>query len=158
MPEHRDDELEASTRRWMVAGVVLMALFALAFPLYRLYEPSARASARGEQLVSIQALGKSVYLADCASCHGENGEGIDAPALNSKQFLDNVTEEQIASIVAHGVPGTEMSAWSVDDNGPLTSEQISAAAAYLVSLRPDAPDRPDWRTPEGGGEHEMDPA
>ena len=149
MPEHTDTEFETSTRRWMWAGVVLMVLFILAFPIYRLYEPGARAKAREQQLVDLRDEGRNVFLDNCASCHGSDGEGINAPALNSKQFLDNVVQNQIASIVAHGIPGSEMVAWSVDYNGPLTSEQIGAVSSYLDSLRPNAPDRPDWRSPVG---------
>ena len=146
MPEHVDPELEASTRRWMQAGVVLMVLFAVAFPLYRFYEPEARAAARDRQLADLQAEGQNVYLDSCSSCHGSDGEGVDAPALNSKQFLTDATHSQIASIAAHGIPGSEMPAWSVDYGGPLTSEQIDAAASYIESWKPNAPDRPDWRT------------
>lgn len=146
MPEHVDLDLEASTRRWMQAGVVLMILFAVAFPLYRVYEPEARATAREQQLADLVAEGQNVYLDGCSSCHGSEGEGVDAPALNSKQFLSNVTQDQIASIAAHGIPGSEMAAWSIDYGGPLTLEQIDAVASYIDSWRPDAPDRPDWRT------------
>jgi mono/diheme cytochrome c family protein len=149
MPEHEDPDLEKSTRQWMWAGVVLMALFIVAFPVYQLYEPGARAVAREQQLADLRAEGQNVYVNNCGSCHGPDGEGVDAPALNSKQFLDDVTEDQITSIVAHGIPGSGMVAWSVDYGGPLTSEQIDAVASYLDSWRPDAPDRPDWRTPEG---------
>lgn len=147
MPEHVDPELEASTVRWMQVGIVLMVLFAVAFPIYQLYEPEARATAREQQLADLQAEGQNVYQDACSSCHGSEGEGVDAPALNSKQFLSDVTHDQIASIAAHGIPGTEMSAWSYDYGGPLTSEQINAAATYIESWRPDAPDRPDWRIP-----------
>ncbi len=146
MAEHVDPELEASTRRWMQAGVVLMVLFAVAFPLYRFYEPEARAAARDRQLADLQAEGQNVYLDSCSSCHGSDGEGVDAPALNSKQFLTDATHSQIASIAAHGIPGSEMPAWSVDYGGPLTSEQIDAAASFIESWKPNAPDRPDWRT------------
>jgi mono/diheme cytochrome c family protein len=147
MAEHADPELEQSTRRWMTAGVVLMFLFVGAFPLYRLYEPEARAESRAQQLSDLKQEGLNVYLDNCASCHGPEGEGIDAPALNSKQFLFDATLEQIASIVGHGIPGSEMVAWSIDFNGPLTSEQIEAVSAFVDSWRPEAPDRPDWRTP-----------
>jgi len=90
-----------------------------------------------------------VFVDGCSSCHGSEGQGVDAPALNSKQFLGDVTKDQIASIAAHGIPGTEMVAWSIDSGGPLTLEQIDAAASYIDSWRADAPDRPDWRTPGG---------
>lgn len=148
MSEHVDPELEASTARWMQVGIVLMVLFAVAFPVYRIYEPGARATAREQQLAALQAEGQNVYEDACSSCHGSEGQGVDAPALNSKQFLDSVTHDQITSIAAHGIPGTEMSAWSIDYGGPLTSEQLNAAASYIESWRPDAPDRPDWRTVE----------
>ncbi|MBK5268379.1 MAG: c-type cytochrome [Acidimicrobiia bacterium] len=145
MPEHTDTGFESSTNRWMSAGVVLMALFVLAFPLYRLYEPGARAEARELQETHLQTEGESLYRDGCASCHGGQGEGVDAPALNSKQFLDSAVLEQIIALVSHGVPGTAMVAWSVDLGGPLTSEQIRAVASYVDSWRAEAPDRPDWR-------------
>lgn len=154
MPEHLDPELEASTGRWMWAGVILMGLFVLAFPLYRIYEPGARADARQSQIQALEADGQNLFVNNCANCHGSQGEGVDAPALNSRQFLENVTQDQIESLIAHGIPGSEMAAWSLDFDGPLTSEQIRAIGAFLVSLRPDAPDRPDWREP--GAEHGTD--
>lgn len=149
MAERDDPELEASTRRWMWYGVVLMALFVLAFPFYRIYEPEARSEARQAQLEALASRGQDLFVTNCSSCHGDQGQGVDAPALNSKQFLDNVTQDQIESLVAHGILGSEMAAWSLDFDGPLTSEQIRAIGIYLLSLRPTAPDRPDWRQPAG---------
>lgn len=149
MAEHADPGLEASTRRWMWAGAVLMALFVLAFPLYRVYEPGARAQARQRQEAELAADGHNLFEDNCSSCHGDQAQGVDAPALNSKQFLDNVTQTQVESIISHGIPGSEMAAWSLDFDGPLTAEQIHAIGTFLISLRPNAPDRPDWRNPEG---------
>lgn len=161
MPERPPDpEIEASTVRWMTVGTVLIVLFILAFPLYRWYEPAGRAEAREEQQESLTAQGGELWLQSCASCHGANGEGVDAPALNSKQFLGGVVDEQIESIIAHGIPGTEMSAWSLDFGGPLTSQQVTAISTYIRSWEPDAPDRPDWRspTPPPGAGHDEEPA
>jgi hypothetical protein len=43
MPERPPDpQTEASTNRWILAGLVLIALLVLSFPLYRFYEPSNR--------------------------------------------------------------------------------------------------------------------
>ncbi len=42
------------------------------------------------------------------------------------------------------MPGTQMSAYSLDFGGPLTLEQIEALTTYLRSLEPDAPSVPDW--------------
>ncbi|MCH7902033.1 MAG: c-type cytochrome, partial [Acidobacteria bacterium] len=74
---------------------------------------------------------------------------------NSQQFLTSVTDEQVSSIIAHGIPGSEMSAYGLDFGGFLTLQQINGITAFLRSLEEDAPDRPDWRFP--GGAHEEEP-
>jgi len=144
-----DTELEASTNRVMQLGLVLMLLMALVFPFYRWFEPATRADARAEQLNSLVAQGESIFALNCSACHGANGEGGVGPALNSKQFMQSATTEQMMGLVAVGVPGTQMSAYSQDFGGPLTDEQIKAVATFVRSWEPDAPDVPDWRNPAG---------
>ena len=78
-----------------------------------------------------------------------SGQGVDAPALNSQQFLGSVTDEQMHGIIAGGVPGTEMPAWWNEYGGPLTDEQIAAVVAYIRAWQKTAPSVPDWRTPGG---------
>lgn len=144
-----DEELDRSTNRVMALGGVLMLLMVLAFPFYRLYEPNARDAARETHIESLIDQGSSIWEFNCSSCHGPNGEGITAPALNSQQFLQSATNEQIEGLVAVGVPGTQMSAYSLDFGGPLTLEQIKAVVTFIRSWEPDAPDREDWREPAG---------
>lgn len=146
-----DPTLEESTNKWMQAGFVIMVLMVLVFPVYRIYEPSAREDARAEHVASLASQGEGIYQLNCAACHGASGEGGIGPALNSKGFLQSATDEQIALLVAVGVPGSQMNAYSIDFGGSLTSEQIDAVTTYLRSLEPDAPDVPDWRNPGGGG-------
>ena len=145
-----DDEIERSTNNFLVAGVVLLGLMALVFPLYRYYEPSARDEARTSQEASLAEEGESLWEFNCASCHGLAGEGGVGPALNSTQFLQSATDEQGRTLIAVGVPGSQMSAYSLDYGGPLTSEQIRSVMTYIRSWEPDAPDRPDWRDMVGG--------
>jgi mono/diheme cytochrome c family protein len=140
----------------MTAGVVLTVLMFLAFPAYRLFEPGSRAEARETQRESLIAQGAELFASSCASCHGISGEGIDAPALNSQQFLTSATNEQISGLIAHGIPGSGMASYSIDFGGFLTSEQIEAITVFLRSLEEDAPDRPDWRTLSGDGGHDED--
>lgn len=47
-----------------------------------------------------------------------------------------------------------MAAYSLDLGGLLTSAQIEALTVFLRSLEPDAPDRPDWRFPQGADAHD----
>lgn len=144
-----DRDLERSTNRVMLWGGVLMLLMALVFPFYRWFEPEARATSREEQLESLVTQGSSIWELNCASCHGLNGEGGVGPALNSMQFLQSATDEQIQLLVSVGVPGTQMSAYSLDFGGPLTTEQIKAVTEFMRSWEPNAPDRPDWRETSG---------
>ena len=141
----RDEELEASTNRVMLIGAVLMIGLALVFPLYRFLEPTNREQAREDQQASLAENGESIWSFNCASCHGLNGEGGIGPALNSEQFLQASSDEQTELLVAVGVPGSQMGAYSLDFGGPLTSEQIKAIATYIRSWEADAPDREDWR-------------
>jgi mono/diheme cytochrome c family protein len=144
-----DEEMERSTNRVMIWGGVLMLLMALVFPFYRWFEPEARAESREAQLESLVEQGSSIWELNCASCHGLNGEGGVGPALNSMQFMQSATDEQIQGLVAVGVPGTQMNAYSLDFGGPLTTEQIKAVTTFIRSWEPDAPDRPDWRETTG---------
>jgi mono/diheme cytochrome c family protein len=145
----RDPGLDRSTNSWMAAGLVLMVVLILAFLLALLTEPGRRDDARQELITGLVAEGRELYLLNCAACHGVEGEGLTASALNSRQFLSAAADEQIRSIVAVGITGSEMVAYSIDFGGPLTSGQIDAVTAYLRSLEPDAPDRPDWRDFDG---------
>jgi mono/diheme cytochrome c family protein len=140
-----DREVDRSTNRWMVAGIVLMLALAAAFPAYLAFEPEAREDSRLAQLESLETEGARTWEFNCASCHGADGEGGTAPALNSMQFLQEANDEQIELLVTVGVPGTAMGAFSQDFGGPLTSDQIRAVAIYLRSLEDEAPDNPDWR-------------
>jgi mono/diheme cytochrome c family protein len=142
-----DAELKASTDRWMFVGLVLMGLFVLAFPLYRWYEPAARTAARAQQVDSQAALGSQIFEFNCSSCHGAEGRGGTAPALATEQFLGMVTDDQIVHFVSLGTPGSEMVGYSIDNNGPLTSQQIRAVATYLRSLEDVAIDNSSWRYP-----------
>lgn len=103
--------------------------------------------------------GQELFAANCSSCHGAEGQGVDAPALNSQQFLSAATDEQIASPIAHGVPGSAMSAFALDFGGFLTLKQIETVATFIRSWEEDAPDRPDWRSPAAtDGHDEEEPA
>jgi mono/diheme cytochrome c family protein len=145
-----DDALERSTNKWMLVGAGLLLTMALVFPFYRWYEPATRDEARQAQAEGLAAEGESVWQFNCSSCHGLGGEGGVGPALNSQQFLQSATDEQARTLVAVGIPGSQMSAFSLDYGGPLTSEQIRSVVAYMRSWEDDAPDRPDWRDMLGG--------
>lgn len=147
-PTRRESfDLDASTRKWKWAGLILMGLFFLAFPVFRLYEPTQRADAREAQSSFLAAEGAALFDTNCAECHGAAGSGAIAPALGSQEFLQSVDDDQIAQLTALGVPGTEMVAYSNDFGGPLTAQEINSITVFLRSLEEDARSIPNWRTP-----------
>ncbi|HEX2148182.1 MAG TPA: cytochrome-c oxidase, cbb3-type subunit III, partial [Pseudorhizobium sp.] len=76
--------------------------------------------------------GKQIYADNCASCHGENGEGsreLGAPNLADAIWLKVEGEGEIArqiQLPRHGV----MPAW----NARLSNETVKQLAVYVHSL------------------------
>jgi mono/diheme cytochrome c family protein len=148
-PTRDDPALVRLTRRWQTTGVFVLFLLVVAFPVYLAVEKTRRVDALAAQSTALIAGGHQLWSLNCTSCHGVNGEGVDAPALNSQQFLQGATDEQIHGIIAGGVPGTEMPAWWNEYGGPLTDQQIQELVTYIRSWQKHAPSRPDWRNPTG---------
>jgi mono/diheme cytochrome c family protein len=146
---HEDRALRRSLTKWQAAGVVVLLLLVIAFPAYKGVESSRRTNALASEQRALVSSGGQLWSLNCASCHGVSGEGVDAPALNSQQFLGSVADEQMHGIIAGGIPGTEMPAWWNEYGGPLTDQQIVAIVAYIRSWQRTAPSRPDWRAPGG---------
>ena len=141
-----DSALRRSLRRWMWGGSIIFLLLVLAFPAYLLVDSTRRSEALAEREQALIRSGTRVWELNCGSCHGPNGQGEDAPALNSQQFLQGISDEQMHRLIAAGISGTEMPAWWNEFGGPLTDEQIAAVVAYVRSWEATAPDRPDWRS------------
>ena len=103
-------------------------------PALQVAEPAGGASAavpgQGDA-----ATGASVFLQNCTTCHGAQGEGVDAPALRNNKFIQTGTDQQIFDTIAGGRPGTEMPAWLQVNGGPLTNNQIANVVAYLHTLQ-----------------------
>lgn len=142
-----DSDLDASTTTWMTWWVVLLVVFIAAFPAYRAIEPGRRAAAREQSDIHLATQGAELYEVSCAQCHGIEAQGGVAPAFNSKEFLFSASDPQVAQLIAVGVPGSQMSAYSNAFGGPFTSEQIESVVVYIRSLEEDAPDFPEWRFP-----------
>lgn len=144
-PPFEPAALERSLDRYLAWGLVFMVVLVAGFALYRVREPSLRADAATAQENSYRAIGTQLFATNCSSCHGKGAVGGSAPVLNSKQFLEATTDTQIANLIAGGVPGTDMPAWSLAFAGTLTDEQIRQVTTYLRSLQPNAPSVPTWR-------------
>lgn len=84
--------------------------------------------------------GRAVFSANCATCHGENGEGNGPAAVGLEPPPADLTDgrwvtgdgslEAIENTIENGSPGTAMIAWK----GTLSEAQIDAVARYVKSL------------------------
>ncbi|HYM22818.1 MAG TPA: c-type cytochrome [Vicinamibacterales bacterium] len=108
--------------------------------------PAAAQSPGSPNAASDLAAGKRVFDAQCAWCHGNDGDGGNGPNLHGR--LTHATDlKSIVDIVTSGIPGTEMPSF----RSPLTERSIRQAAAYVQSLsrsarRPQAGNVPHGRT------------
>jgi cytochrome c oxidase cbb3-type subunit 3 len=122
-----------------VAFGLTLAILA-SFQIYIFREPARIAGDEAAQKSSDVFAGNVLFSTYCAVCHGKQGEGVDAPALNNKTFLTGTDDGTIFSIISSGVPGTEMPAWNQVHGGPLTDQQVRQLVAFLRSWEPNAPE------------------
>ncbi len=144
-PPFEPAELERGLDRYLIVGLVFMALLLVGFVTYKIREPKLRSDALAEQQQSYQAIGQELFDKNCSSCHGKGGDGGSGPTLNAKEFLKATTDQQMQLLIAGGVSGSDMPAWSLDSGGTLTDEQIRQLTTYLRSLEESAPSVPNWR-------------
>ncbi|MEO1023708.1 MAG: c-type cytochrome [Bacteroidota bacterium] len=75
------------------------------------------------------ANGANIYAQNCASCHGEKGEGISAPALGNPMTLATATDHFLRYAIAEGRDGTPMVAFK----DSLSDKEIDDVTAFLRS-------------------------
>ncbi len=122
----------------VIVGAGLTLAILVTFQIYLLREPARLQEDSDQDLIAAVEAGRTIYGSQCASCHGEQGEGSIGPALNSKQLLSIASDDLLFGLVRTGVPGTAMPAWSQSFGGPLTDEEIRQAVAFVRSWEPDA--------------------
>jgi cytochrome c oxidase cbb3-type subunit 3 len=67
-----------------------------------------------------------LYRANCAGCHGADGEGGAAVTLASPVYLAIVDDATLHRATANGIHGTSMPAFAQSAGGMLTDKQIDA--------------------------------
>jgi mono/diheme cytochrome c family protein len=76
--------------------------------------------------VAVSAVGRQLFLKNCAHCHGADARGDEGPDLHN---LDS-TEEQIAARIRNGKKG-QMTAFA----GKFSPQQVRDVVAYLRTLK-----------------------
>lgn len=129
---------------FLTAGALALALLAAGCA----DEPISAPQKLGGETRSAEtlSLGQELYLRNCASCHGEHGDGAGPAAAGMKpaprdfrtgvfkfagapdQYLPH--DDELIRIVKGGLTGTPMRAWD------LTEDEISAIIQYIKTFSP----------------------
>jgi mono/diheme cytochrome c family protein len=100
-------------------------------------------AARGTPL----EVGRRLYVQNCATCHGDFGEGglnpvraddVIAP-ISSAEYLKTRDDATLRAIIAQGQPNFGMSPFSTAFGGPLDDEEIESIVTYLRSWERNPP-------------------
>jgi mono/diheme cytochrome c family protein len=101
----------------------------IAAVLLALGRVEARAQTPGPEQIQ---QGAELFAANCAVCHGPNGEGRVGATLN-KDWPSIRPELTVREIIEQGVSGSVMPAWGQKHGGPLSEAEIDALVAYILS-------------------------
>ena len=72
--------------------------------------------------------GRSVYLEQCAACHGEDGAAVAGVDLRSGQLRRAALDRELIQVIRDGIPGTGMLAFDLD------TAEMTGIVAYLRNM------------------------
>ncbi len=75
--------------------------------------------------------GRQVYASTCASCHGQQGEGLVGPNLTDKFWIHGNSPTELARAVSEGFADKGMPPWG-QILGP---DKVRKVTAYLLTLK-----------------------
>jgi plastocyanin/mono/diheme cytochrome c family protein len=136
---------QSSNARWVgFLAVVVVVLFVAIYWFYELAplgftQSRLEAETDAQQVTSVER-GYNLFEANCARCHGANGQGGIGPALNrqdklfahlSVDYLDNVLS--VGGRYVCGNPNSLMPIWSNEGHppGPLNYTQLEDLIAFI---------------------------
>lgn len=90
--------------------------------------------------------GRVLFQTYCTACHGFKGEGGLGKPL-ARAWEDENPQDLIRSVIANGVENTIMQAWSVEQNGPLSTQDIDNLTAYILAMPSVSVDEQIWLDP-----------
>jgi mono/diheme cytochrome c family protein/plastocyanin len=139
---------QSANARWVgFLALVIIILFISLYWFYELGAPGGLTTARQAMEIDAQQVtkverGYLVYEANCARCHGPDGEGGEGPVLNRQDKLfSHLNEAYIRNVLTVGGryvcgdPLSKMPVWSDEGNppGPLNYRQIEELVAFLLA-------------------------
>lgn len=135
---------QSGDARWVAfLGVAIVALFVILYYFYELgvpiinSQPRLNAEETNQQVTAVER-GYNLYQANCARCHGVNGEGGIGPLLNDQvKLFSHLNEQYLRNVLTAGgryVCGNAksiMPVWADTNGGPLNYIQIEDIIAFI---------------------------
>jgi cytochrome c oxidase cbb3-type subunit 3 len=75
--------------------------------------------------------GKSIYIASCAACHGQLGEGGVGPNMTDDYWIHGGSIKDLFKTIKYGVPEKGMISWQ----SQLRPTDMQQVASYILTLR-----------------------
>jgi cytochrome c oxidase cbb3-type subunit 3 len=134
----------ADMEKKIILALALTVAIVVFLSVYWMNEPRRMAAAREGFRIQAVERGAELYAANCASCHGDNGQGVPkvGPILNSKNFLEAADDDTIFGIIRDGVPNTAMPAYGEAKGGPLRDSQVKDLVVFIRNWEAAAPELP----------------
>lgn len=166
-------ELDNNLPPWWVYGFWVTIVFAVAYMFYyhvldagplqieeykiELAEAETRRAAYIERMgnlidetnveytdnASLLAEAKDLYIANCAACHGAEGQGGVGPNLTDQYWLHGGSVSDIFSIIKYGVTEKGMISWQAQ----FSPVQMQGLTSYILNMQGTNPPNP--KEPQG---------
>ncbi|MEM8900337.1 MAG: c-type cytochrome, partial [Bacteroidota bacterium] len=89
------------------------------------------------------ANGAEIYLAKCAVCHGQQGQGGVGPNLTDEYWLHGGDVKDVFKTIKYGVPQKGMISWKAE----IKPKDMQDVSSFILSMQGTNPPNP--KAPEG---------
>ena len=149
-----------SSRMAALLGIAIVTLFVIVYAFYDQGLPGVTGSSRldaakREQYLESVKRGYNLYEANCARCHGEQGQGGIGPVLNDQgKLLAHLTPQYLMNVLTVGGryicgdANSLMGVWADTNGGPLNYREIEELIDWLRATTDDAVEVRDPKTGE----------
>lgn len=137
---------QSGDARWIAfLGVVIIALFVIIYYFYELGVPIINTTPRLQAQDTLQQVtsverGYNLFEANCAKCHGAQGQGGIGPVLNDQSKLfAHLNATYIRNVLTVGGryvcgnPKSVMPVWADTNGGPLNYIQINDIINFITA-------------------------
>lgn len=94
---------------------------------------------------------RTLYNINCRGCHSDGNTIAGSLSMNNPTYLAIIEPETLRNIIANGIPGTSMPAFSRANGGPLDDKQLDSVVNGILAWKKpiDAVSFPPYSAPPG---------